>query len=268
MNRIETRFRQLKAENRVALIPYVTAGDPNPAVTVPLMHAMVEAGANLIELGVPFSDPMADGPVIQRASERALQHNTSLRDVLGMVKDFRQTDSETPVILMGYLNPIEAIGYQAFAEMAADSGLDGVLTVDIPPEEADDYLQAMRTNHIDTIFLVAPTSNQERIKQICDVSRGFVYYVSVKGITGTVSFAIGEVAERVFAIRKSTRLPVGVGFGIKDSESAQAVAQVGDAVIVGSALVRQVEEFAEQPEAIAPAVCGMLSQMRTAIDLI
>jgi len=268
MNRIETRFQQLEAENRVALIPYVTAGDPNPAVTVPLMHAMVEAGASLIELGVPFSDPMADGPVIQRASERALQHNTSLRDVLGMVKDFRQTDSETPVILMGYLNPIEAMGYQTFAEMAAGSGLDGVLTVDIPPEEADDYLQVMRTNHIDTIFLLAPTSNQERIKRICDVSRGFVYYVSVKGITGAASFAIGEVAERIFAIRKNTSLPVGVGFGIKDPESAQAVAQVGDAVIVGSALVRQVEELAEQPEAIAPAISGMLSQMRTAIDLI
>ena len=268
MNRIAERFTDLKKKHRKALVPYVTAGDPQPGTTVPVLHAMVEAGADMLEIGVPFSDPMADGPVIQAACERALVHHVTLHQVLDMVREFRQKDSATPVILMGYLNPIEAMGYQLFAEMAAGSGLDGVLTVDIPPEEADDYLQVMRTNHIDTIFLLAPTSNQERIKRICDVSRGFVYYVSVKGITGTASFAIGEVAERVFAIRKSTSLPVGVGFGIKDPESAQAVAQVGDAVIVGSALVRQVEELAEQPEAIAPAISGMLSQMRTAIDLI
>lgn len=268
MRRIEKRFQQLDAERRVALIPYVTAGDPNPEVTLPLMHAMVEAGASMIELGVPFSDPMADGPVIQRASERALGHGVSLRDVLQMVKSFRQDDDQTPVILMGYLNPIEAMGYQAFAEAASDAGLDGVLTVDIPPEEADEYLQAMRVNSIDTVFLLAPTSNEARIQRICDASSGFVYYVSVKGITGAAGFAIGEVAQKVSVIRKHTTLPVGVGFGIKDPDSAQAVAQVGDAVIVGSALVRKLEELADQPDAIIREVSRLLSEMRAAMDLI
>ena len=268
MSRISERFEQLDGQHRTALIPFITAGDPNPEVTVPLMHALVQAGADIIELGVPFSDPMADGPVIQRASERALLHNTSLRDVLRMVSRFRQDDPDTPVILMGYLNPIEAMHYPAFAEAAAEAGVDGVLTVDIPPEEADELLQALRQKHIDPIFLLAPTSDADRIQRICDAASGFVYYVSVKGITGSANLAIGEVAAKVAEIRRATRLPVGVGFGIKDAETAQAVAQVGDAVIVGSALVKIVEELAEQPDAIAPAVAGLLASMRQAMDLV
>jgi len=268
MSRISQRFEQLDANNKVALVPFVTAGDPNPQVTVPLMHAMVEAGASMIELGVPFSDPMADGPVIQRANERALKNSISLRDVIGMVGLFREQDANTPVILMGYLNPIEALGYKRFAEMAGEAGVDGVITVDIPPEEAEDYLAELRAQQIDSIFLLAPTSDEQRIKRICDAAAGFVYYVSVKGTTGVGRLAIGEVASKVFSIRKVTKLPVGVGFGIKDPESAQAVAQVADAVIVGSVLVNQIESLAEEPEAIAPALSSSISQMRLAMDLI
>ncbi|MET0116788.1 MAG: tryptophan synthase subunit alpha [Sedimenticola sp.] len=266
MSRIRGRFEQLKAQGRTALVPYVTAGDPNPEVTVPLMHAMVEAGADIIELGVPFSDPMADGPVIQRASERALEHKVSLRDVLEMVRSFRQKDADTPVILMGYLNPIEIMGYATFAEAAADAGVDGVLTVDIPPEESAELLEALRPRELDPIFLLAPTSTDERIKRICDAASGFVYYVSVKGITGAANLAVDEVADKVAKIRSVTDLPVGVGFGIKNPETAQSVSRIADAVIVGSALVSRVEALAERPDEIAPALAELLSGMREAMD--
>ncbi len=266
MSRIESCFQELKAQRRTALIPFVTAGDPQPGVTVTLMHAMVEAGADLIELGVPFSDPMADGPVIQRSSERALEHNVSLHDVLDMVREFRQENQDTPVLLMGYLNPVEVMGYQAFAEAAADAGVDGALTVDMPPEEADDFLAAIRPKGIDPIFLLAPTSTEQRIKRICNAASGFVYYVSVKGITGASHLAIDEVSEKVAGIRAVTGLPVGVGFGIKDADSARAVAKVADAVIVGSAIVNRMERLAEQPEAIAPEVAGFLASLRQALD--
>ncbi|TVT52309.1 MAG: tryptophan synthase subunit alpha [Sedimenticola thiotaurini] len=268
MSRIGQRFKQLEEQSRVALIPFVTAGDPNPAITVPLMHAMVEAGADIIELGVPFSDPMADGPVIQRASERALEHGISLRDVLGMVSQFRASDTTTPVVLMGYLNPVEVMGYEAFAEAAAEAGVDGLLTVDLPPEEADDLLAAIKPKGIDPIFLIAPTTTDERMQRICDAASGFVYYVSVKGITGASHLAIGEVAAKTAQIRKHTTLPVGVGFGISSAEKAQAVAQVGDAVIVGSVLVKRIEELNERPDEIAPAIAQILSAMRQAIDLV
>ncbi|MET0085372.1 MAG: tryptophan synthase subunit alpha [Sedimenticola sp.] len=266
MSRIRGRFEQLKAQGRTALVPYVTAGDPNPEVTVPLMHAMVEAGADIIELGVPFSDPMADGPVIQRASERALEHKVSLRDVLEMVRSFRQKDADTPVILMGYLNPIEIMGYATFAEAAADAGVDGVLTVDIPPEESAELLEALRPRELDPIFLLAPTSTDERIKRICAAASGFVYYVSVKGITGAANLAVDEVAAKVAKIRSVTDLPVGVGFGIKNPETAQSVSRIADAVIVGSALVSRVEALAERPDEIAPALAELLSGMREAMD--
>ncbi|MCW8889731.1 MAG: tryptophan synthase subunit alpha [Sedimenticola sp.] len=268
MSRIGERFKQLEQKGRVALIPFVTAGDPGPAVTVPLMHAMVEAGADIIELGVPFSDPMADGPVIQRASERALEHGVSLRDVLGMVSQFRQQDTSTPVVLMGYLNPVEIMGYESFAEAAQEAGVDGLLTVDLPPEEADELVAAIKPRAIDPIFLIAPTSSEERMQRICDAASGFVYYVSVKGITGAGHLAIGEVAAKMAQIRKHTQLPVGVGFGISSAEKAQAIAQVGDAVIVGSVLVKRIEELRETPEEIAPAIAQILSSMRQAIDLV
>ena len=266
MSRISGCFERLRQQGRTALIPFVTAGDPGPGVTVPLMHAMVQAGADIIELGVPFSDPMADGPVIQRASERALDHNTSLRQVLSMVAGFRETDATTPVVLMGYLNPIEAMGYEDFSRAAAEAGVDGVLTVDIPPEEAEPLQRALRPNAIDPIFLLAPTSTGARIKRICDAASGFIYYVSVTGITGAANLAIDEVTARLTEIRKHTDLPLGVGFGIKDPVTARAVSQVSDAVIVGSALVKRIEQLASEPQAIAPAVAELLSAMRSAMD--
>ncbi len=266
MSRIAARFQALKAGGRTALVPFVTAGDPNPEVTVPLMHAMVEAGADMIELGVPFSDPMADGPVIQRASERALEHGVSLADVLAMVKRFRESDDATPVILMGYLNPIEVMGYERFAEAAEAAGVDGALTVDLPPDEANGFLDAMRPRNLDAIFLLAPTSTEERIEKICRAAGGFVYYVSVKGITGAGNLSMDEVAARLERIRSHTGLPVGVGFGIKDAETARAVARVSDAVIVGSALVSRVEALADTPDRVAPAIAEVLSAMREAMD--
>lgn len=267
MSRIARCFAALREQGRTALIPYVTAGDPNPEVTVPLMHAMVAAGANLIELGVPFSDPMADGPVIQRATERALKYGTSLRDVLDMVRRFRETDEETPVVLMGYLNPVEVMGYQNFAEAAAQAGVDGALLVDLPPEEADECQQALKAQEIDPIFLLAPTSTDERIRVICESAGGFVYYVSLKGVTGAANLDVQAVSEKLDAIRAQTDLPIGVGFGIRDAESAQRVGAVADAVIVGSALVNRIEALAETPEKINDAISEVLADMRRALDV-
>lgn len=266
MSRIAARFQQLQEQGRKALIPYVTAGDPNPEVTVPLMHAMVEAGASLLELGVPFSDPMADGPVIQAASERALAHHVSLTRVLEMVRQFRAQDNETPVILMGYLNPLEVMGYEKFATAAQAAGVDGVLTVDIPPEEADELVQAFRTHELDPIFLLAPTSTPERIARICASASGFVYYVSLKGVTGAANLDIDSVTEKVAEIRKHTSLPVGVGFGIKDAASAATVAAVADAVIVGSSIIKLLEANAATPDKIAKQVADLLGGMRQAMD--
>ncbi len=266
MSRLQTRFEALRAQGRTALIPYVTAGDPNPEVTVPLMYAMVEAGADIIELGVPFSDPMADGPVIQRASERALAYHTSLRDVLGMVRSFREKDQETPVVLMGYLNPIEVMGYERFAAAAAEAGVDGVLTVDIPPEEAEGLFPALSQRGLDAIFLLAPTSSSTRIRRICESASGFVYYVSLKGVTGASHLNLDEVTAKLATIRAATDLPVGVGFGIKDAATAAAVARLADAVVVGSALVSRIEQLADQPDAIAPALAELLAEMRQAMD--
>lgn len=266
MSRIGRRFEALKAAGRKALIPYVTAGDPAPDVTVPLMHGLVEAGADIIELGVPFSDPMADGPVIQQACERALVHHVSLRDVLQMVRRFRERDAETPVVLMGYLNPIEVIGYPTYAALAAEAGVDGTLTVDMPPDEGHELELALEEQGIDPIFLVAPTSSPERIRRITRSARGFVYYVSLKGVTGAANLDVETVARKVAEIRSVTELPVGVGFGIKDGPTAAAVARVADAVVVGSALVRRVGELAATPERIVPQVTAILAQMRQAID--
>jgi len=266
MSRIKNCFSRLKTEGRKALIPYVTAGDSDPKVTVPLMHTMVKAGADIIELGVPFSDPMADGPVIQRAAERALEHNTSLNDVLAMVVEFRQRDSDTPVVLMGYLNPVEVMGYSVFAEAAAKAGIDGVLTVDLPPEEAGELVSALESQQIDPIFPLAPTSNDERIKLICNAASGYVYYVAVKGVTGAGNLDVKAVAEKMKQIRQHTDLPVGVGFGIKDAKSAAAVAAVADAVVVGSALVQKVEQAAGQHGKINADIAELLGQMRVGMD--
>ncbi len=266
MSRIAQKFAELKTQGRKALIPFVTAGDPNPAVTVPLMHAMVAVGADLLELGVPFSDPMAEGPTIQKACERALLHNVSLRDVLAMVKEFRQTDSQTPVVLMGYMNPVEVMGYQNFARVAAEAGVDGLLTVDMPPEEAVDLVAALVAVEIDPIFLLAPTTMDTRMAMICAAARGFVYYVSLKGVTGAANLDIDLVGQKMEQIRRHTQIPIGVGFGIRDAESARRVAAVADAVVVGSAVVNRVAENAEQPEKIQEAVCSLLREMRAAMD--
>ncbi len=268
MSRIEGRFAALRVAGRKALIPFVTAGDPEPAATVPLMHALVGAGADLLELGVPFSDPMADGPVIQRASERALAHHVTLHGVLDMVATFREDDAETPVILMGYLNPIEAFGYAEFAAAAAQAGVDGILTVDAPPEEAGTLAEALGTHGLDPIFLLAPTSDASRIAQICALARGFVYYVSFKGVTGASGFDLDAIAAKLGEIRAATTLPLGVGFGISDAERAAAVASIADAVIVGSALVRQIETHADDMTAASTAMTGLLAEMRAAIDAV
>ena len=265
-NRIGTRFTLRKTECRKVLVPYITAGDPQPDVTVDLMHAMVTAGADIIELGIPFSDPMAEGPVIQKAMERALENHVSLNDVLAMVKQFRKDDNDTPVILMGYLNPIEVKGYESFAKQASEAGVDGILTVDIPPEEASSYIAAMNGHGLDCIFLVSPTTDQARIELVCQACSGFVYYVSLKGVTGAGHLDINEVTDRVLAIRRLTDLPVGVGFGIKDAESATRVAASSDAVVVGSAIVRRVEENADSADKIKQAVSELLLEIRSALD--
>ena len=266
MSRIETRFRQLAGEGRKALIPYIAAGDPTLSVTVPMVHAMVEAGADVIELGVPFSDPMADGPVIQQACERALAAGISLRKVLDMVAEFRQRDETTPVVLMGYLNPVEAMGYEAFADACVACGVDGVLLVDLPPEEAESVRHLFTSRDIDMIFLIAPTTTEARMDSIAASGSGYLYYVSLKGVTGAGNLDVDEVASRVETIRKHTGLPVGVGFGIKDAEAARAISRVSDGVVVGSALVNQMAANVDNPGQIAGKIAGILADMRRAMD--
>ncbi|MGM0678915.1 MAG: tryptophan synthase subunit alpha [Pseudomonadota bacterium] len=267
MSRIAGCFAAAREAGRKVLIPYVTAGDPAPDQTVTLMHAMVAAGADIIELGVPFSDPMAEGPVIQKAMERALTHDVTLDDVLGMVRTFRQQDDATPVVLMGYLNPIEVKGYDQFADEAAGAGIDGVLTVDLPPEEGADYIRTLQAHDIDRIFLISPTTDPERMAVVSRASSGFIYYVSLKGVTGAANIDTKAVGDRVSAIRTLTELPVGVGFGIKDAESAAAVAAEADGVVVGSALVRKIEENITSADKIVAAVTNLLGEMRRAMDV-
>lgn len=266
MSRIEGRFETLRETGRKALIPYVTAGDPDPETTVPLMHAMVEAGADIIELGVPFSDPMADGPVIQAACERALKHHVSLRRVLEMVAGFRRDNDATPVLLMGYLNPIEAMGYAGFAAAAQQAGVDGVLTVDLPPEEAGELVSELKGHEIDPIFLLSPTTTDARVARIAEQAGGFLYYVSFKGVTGATRLDVDAVAEKVGHLKSIAALPIGVGFGIRDAESAARVSQAADAVIVGSALVRHIAESNDHPETIRDKVADELRAMRAAMD--
>jgi len=266
MSRIQNRFAQLQREGRKALIPYLTAGDPNPDFTVPLMHAMVKAGADILELGVPFSDPMAEGPVIQHAMERALMHHVSLHQVIDMVAKFRTEDPTTPVLLMGYLNPVEVMGYQEFVNKAAAAGVDGVLLVDLPPEEAGELLQYARSQELDVVFLVAPTTTPQRIKAIAESSSGFVYYVSLKGVTGAGHLDTNQVQQRVAQIKAVTSLPVGVGFGIKDGASAKSIATVADAVVVGSSLVRLVEANMPSLDQTRVAVAKLIEEMRQAMD--
>ncbi len=266
MSRISGCFQNLRSTGRKALIPYVTAGDPQPDVTVPLLHALVEAGADLLEIGVPFSDPMADGPVIQAACERALVHDVSLHQVLDMVREFRKDNPVTPVVLMGYLNPIEAWGYKDFARAASDAGVDGVLTVDLPPEEAGLLKEVLQEQDLDMIFLLSPTSGKERIRRISAMASGFLYYVSLKGVTGAKKLDITAVAAGLAEIRPETGLPLGVGFGIHDAESAMRVAEIADAVVVGSALVSRIPALQDTPDLIPGKLADTVSEMRRAID--
>jgi tryptophan synthase alpha chain len=266
MSRIHDCFADLKQQKRKALVVYVTAGDPASEVTVALMHAMVAAGADVIELGVPFSDPEAEGPIIQAACERALSHGTSLSDVLKMVTDFRKGDMRTPIILMGYLNPIEVMGYQQFAGLAGAAGVDGTITVNLPPEEAESLDIALRNSAIDPVYLLAPTTTLERARKICAASSGFVYYVSLKGVTGASSLDVDSVASKLESFYSVSQLPVAVGFGIRDADTAAAVAKLADGVVVGSALVEIVGRYRDQPQIIPEMVSRLVNSMRIAID--
>ncbi|MES2604850.1 MAG: tryptophan synthase subunit alpha [Pseudomonadota bacterium] len=269
MNRINTCFDTLKKSGKKALIPYLTAGDPNLVTTVGLMHALVGNGADLIELGFPFSDPSADGPVVQRAIERSLAKKTTLLGVLDVVRKFRVVDQKTPVVLMGYLNPVECMGYQKFADAAVAAGVDGVLLVDMPPEESFDLHTILRKAGLDTIYLVAPTSSEHRIKAICAQSSGYVYYVSLKGVTGASHLDIDSVASNLARLRQHTTLPLGVGFGIRDAESAASIAKVADAVVVGSALINHIAELQDREDHAITDLqqrISLIADMRKAMD--
>ena len=266
MSRIAGRFEQLASQSRKALVTFVTAGDPNPGFTVGLMHELVGAGANILELGVPFSDPMADGPVIQLGNERALVHGVSLRDVIAMVSEFRTQDSETPVVLMGYLNPIEAMGYETLAKSAAAAGVDGFIVVDAPPEEAGELHTCLQNHDLDLIFLLAPNSDEDRIRKVSELASGFIYYVSLKGVTGSANIDIEAVQAKLNLIKQITNLPIGVGFGIHDAKSAQSIANVSDAVVVGSALVKQVATANGDEQKIIKGMTTLVADMRSAMD--
>ncbi len=264
MSRIEPTFAALAAQKRTALITFITAGDPAPELTVPLMHALVAGGVDLLEIGVPFSDPMAEGPVIQRASERALKHGVGTNDVLGYVREFRRTNATTPVVLMGYANPIERMGQEAFVKAARDAGVDGTIVVDYPPEECEDFARLMQENGMDTIFLLAPTSTDERIRQVAKVGGGFSYYVSLKGVTGSATLELDSVAARLSVIKRHANLPVGVGFGIRDAQTAAAIGSVADAVVIGSRLVQLLED-APRDQAVQ-SLRSFIAEIRAALD--
>lgn len=266
MSRIKKVMADLDAFGKKALIPYITGGDPRPEWTVGLMHALVESGADIIELGVPFSDPMADGPVIQLACERALEHHVSLDDVFSMVARFRESDQKTPVVLMGYLNPIELKGYQRFAAEAAAAGVDGVLVVDLPPEEADTLVPFLREQNLDSIFLIAPTTTEERVKKICEHSSGYVYYVAVKGVTGSAEISADDVAEKMAVIKQHHKIPVGVGFGIRDAASAARISRLANGVIVGSVIVNLIADNKDDNAVMKTKIQALVSSMRQAID--
>lgn len=264
MSRIQSVLSALTKSNKKGLIPFITAGDPAPELTVPLMHALVAGGADIIELGIPFSDPMADGPVIQRASERALAHGVYLQHVLGYVAEFRTVNQTTPVVLMGYANPIERMGITSFINNAKDAGVDGVLVVDYPPEECEEFAAKLKENNIDPIFLLAPTSTNERIEQVGKMASGYVYYVSLKGVTGSGHLDLDAVTTKMPAIKKHVSIPIAVGFGIRDAATAKAIASVADAVIIGSRIIQELENT---PRANAVlAVKEFMGSIRAALD--
>lgn len=264
-NRINACFETLRGRERKALIPYILAGDP-PGKTVDVMHRLVASGADIIELGFPFSDPVADGPVIARAHERAVSQGVTLYDVFAMVSEFREGDNVTPIVLMGYLNPVEIMGYDRFAELASQAGVDGVLMVDMPPEAAGDLLGMLHDRGIDMINLITPTTADERIAKICGVASGYLYYVSLKGVTGSAALNTAEVEERVNHIRRFASVPVCVGFGIRDGESAAAIGRVADGVIAGSVLVSELAQYGREGQASIDRVSNRIAEMRLAMD--
>jgi tryptophan synthase alpha chain len=271
MSRLEGVFSQLKANQRKALVSYVVAGDPSPEGTVELLHQLVAAGADVLEVGVPFSDPMSEGVVIQQGHERALANGMTLRGVLQIVAEFREQDQSTPIVMMGYANPIERFGYERFAAAGAEAGVDGLITVDLPPEEVERLESALREHELDNIFLISPTTPEDRIRTIVDRASGFIYYVAVKGVTGSGQLNVTEVADRVSLIRSMTALPIAVGFGIKDADSARAVAGVADAVVVGSALIDQMVRAGSADSSldeiqIHQAAVKLLQSIREGVD--
>lgn len=268
-NRIDQRFAQLQAQGRKGLIPYIAAGDPSVQLTVPLLHALARAGADVIELGVPFSDPSADGPVIQRATERAIRNGVGLARTIEFVREFRQSDTLTPVVLMGYTNPIELMahrmgGLKAFAEFVRAAGVDGLLVVDYPPEECEEFSAALKAVGIAPIFLLAPTSTAARIASVAKIAAGYIYYVSLKGITGSAHLDVASVAAKLPLIKRHGAIPVGVGFGIRDAASAKAVAEVADAVVIGSRIIQELENT--PPEGAVAAVENFVRGIRLALD--
>ncbi len=266
MSRISETFKRNAQQNKKILSPYITAGDPSQQITVPLMHALVKAGADILELGMPFSDPMAEGPVIQAAMERALLAKTTIHDVLDMVKQFRKDDQQTPIILMGYLNPIEMMGYQQFTDVCAENGVDGLIIVDLPPEEAHDFLQHLQAKHIDLIFLISPTTTAQRMKLIAEVASGYIYYVSLKGVTGAEQLQTDDIAATLAERRQYTELPIVVGFGIKTAADAAGNARKADGVVVGSALIKIIAELQNTPERICVEAPKLIADMRKAMD--
>ena len=265
MSRIQNHFTLLKKSNKKALIPFITAGDPHPSETVKLMNALVSSGADMIELGIPFSDPMADGPVIQRASERALSNGVGITATIKLVAEFRKENKDTPIILMGYANPIEAIGVDNFINLIKDADIDGVITVDYPPEESSVFVSKLRKVDIDSIFLLSPTTDDDRIKLIVDQASGFLYYVSLKGVTGSSNIDIQQVADKVNNIQKHTNLPIAVGFGVRDAKTANEVASVSDAVVIGSRIVNEIENA--DSETLITKVNSLMTEIKSAIDL-
>lgn len=266
MSRIQSRLSTLRSSGRKALVTFITGGDPNKATTVPAMHALVAGGADVIEIGVPFSDPEAEGPAIQKSSERALAGGTRLTDVLDIVREFRAQDATTPVLLMGYLNSIERLGYREFVARAAAVGVDGLILVNLPPEEAVELREQMRARDLDLIFLIAPTTTPERIRLIAGQAGGFIYYVALKGVTGANHLRTDGIADQIAYIRSHTDLPIMIGFGIKDGATARLVAPLADGVVVGTSLVTTMERNQRQPEQIAPALRDQLREIRAAID--
>ena len=264
MSRIQNIFKSLKEKNEKALIPFFTAGDPHPDVTVNLMNALVDSGADMIELGIPFSDPMADGPVIQRASERALQNNVGITATIKLAAEFRKSNKDTPLILMGYANPIEAIGVDNFINLIKEADIDGVITVDYPPEESKNFVNKLKKNGIDSIFLLSPTTDDKRIELIIDQASGFLYYVSLKGVTGSANIDINQVAKRVKNIKSFTKLPIGVGFGVRDAKTAKEVASFADAVVIGSKIVLEVEN--SKKEDLIGNIKNLMGEIKEAIQ--